>query len=408
MTSKFKSLEKWVLLILLFLLPSQLAYHFWPEFAFIFGIRVDYLAPAVYLSDVLLVYLLLINFKIFSKHVWFLGFILCLGIVNTLFSVLPLATLLRWIKILEVSGFAIYISRQKIVKAGDIYKTLFYSAIFFSLIGIFQFFVGSTLGDAFYIFGERSFNSNTPGIALVNLWGRSFLRAYSTFPHPNSMAGYIGIIIILSSSIKHKPVLFLTGLIVIVVGFVFSFSLTAFCAMLLVYLLFITTRKVKLIKNISLSIYGFVILLSIITPVIANLAVPFLNTFPENVYQRLDLAIVSGKLVGQRFLFGEGLNSFIFAATKIKGTISYSWLMQPVHNIYLLVLSEVGIVGLLCIAYLFYKLLFKNLVANNITLILCLIFIIVTGFADHYWLTLQQNILLLAVVFGLSLSSRNI
>lgn len=408
MTSKFKSLEKWVLLILLFLLPSQLAYHFWPEFAFIFGIRVDYLAPAVYLSDVLLVYLLLINFKIFSKHVWFLGFILCLGIVNTLFSVLPLATLLRWIKILEVSGFAIYISRQKIVKAGDIYKTLFYSAIFFSLIGIFQFFVGSTLGDTFYIFGERSFNSNTPGIALVNLWGRSFLRAYSTFPHPNSMAGYIGIIIILSSSIKHKPVLFLTGLIVVVVGFVFSFSLTAFCAMLLVYLLFITTRKVKLMKNISLSIYGFVILLSIITPVIANLALPFLNTFPENVYQRLDLAIVSGKLVGQRFLFGEGLNSFIFAATKIKGTISYSWLMQPVHNIYLLVLSEVGIVGLLCIAYLFYKLLFKNLVANNITLILCLIFIIVTGFADHYWLTLQQNILLLAVVFGLSLSSRNI
>src|SRR3989344_696217 len=38
-------------LIILFL-PTQLGKHFWPDFSIVSGIRVDYLSPTVYFTDV--------------------------------------------------------------------------------------------------------------------------------------------------------------------------------------------------------------------------------------------------------------------------------------------------------------------------------------------------------------------
>ena len=51
-------------------LPIQLNKFFWPEFSFVFGIPQDLLAPAVYLSDVLIVFyvLVFIGEFIFKKN----------------------------------------------------------------------------------------------------------------------------------------------------------------------------------------------------------------------------------------------------------------------------------------------------------------------------------------------------
>ena len=43
-----------VFLLFILLLPTQTSLHFWPDFAYVFGIRVDYLAPAIYLTDIVL------------------------------------------------------------------------------------------------------------------------------------------------------------------------------------------------------------------------------------------------------------------------------------------------------------------------------------------------------------------
>jgi hypothetical protein len=55
------------------------------------------------------------------------------------------------------------------------------SVVFFGLIGILQFVFQKTLGGALYLFGERSFNASTPGIALFSFQGKDYLRAYSLF-----------------------------------------------------------------------------------------------------------------------------------------------------------------------------------------------------------------------------------
>src|SRR3989304_7338226 len=41
-------------------LPIQLNKFFWPQFSFVFGIPQDLLAPAVYLSDVLIIFYFLV------------------------------------------------------------------------------------------------------------------------------------------------------------------------------------------------------------------------------------------------------------------------------------------------------------------------------------------------------------
>ncbi|KKS80681.1 MAG: hypothetical protein UV56_C0012G0001, partial [Candidatus Woesebacteria bacterium GW2011_GWC1_43_10b] len=46
--------------VLLFLLPLQIGKHFWPDWSLVFGIRVDYLSPVIYLTDILVLTLLLV------------------------------------------------------------------------------------------------------------------------------------------------------------------------------------------------------------------------------------------------------------------------------------------------------------------------------------------------------------
>ena len=41
--------------LLILLLPTQLGRHFWPSYSFVFGLKVDYLSPTLYLTDIFLV-----------------------------------------------------------------------------------------------------------------------------------------------------------------------------------------------------------------------------------------------------------------------------------------------------------------------------------------------------------------
>ena len=82
---KFKRLplHQVLFLLLLILLPTQLGYHFWPNWSFVFGIRSDYLAPTIYFTDILFFFVLIFwyldktkNLKLafFNKHKIFIFF----------------------------------------------------------------------------------------------------------------------------------------------------------------------------------------------------------------------------------------------------------------------------------------------------------------------------------------------
>src|SRR5687767_12118252 len=69
----------------LLFLPTQLGIHFWPDFSSIFGIRVDYLSPTIYLTDLLVFFLILkfFNPSIFKKSFWIWFFQIFLYLLAT-------------------------------------------------------------------------------------------------------------------------------------------------------------------------------------------------------------------------------------------------------------------------------------------------------------------------------------
>lgn len=390
-------ISKYLFISLLFLLPVQLGFHFWPGFSFLNGIRVDYLSPTVYLTDLLVASLVILNLDYYSKHKRVFVFLFIFGITNVLFSLYPAISFIRLIRIAELVCLSIFVYEQSFLDTKKMYKTLFYSAVIFSTIGILQFFLGKTLGGPLYFLGERSFNISTPGIALVSLFGRVYLRAYSTFSHPNSFAGYTSVVFILSL-VKTKINKFsIFGYLLILFSIVASFSLSSFIG-LFVFFFFALLDKERTTKLFEKYFLIFAAGISLFLPVFSAkylLAIPYM---PQTISQRLSLAYVSGIIISKHYLVGSGLNTFILSTKDFMAKTFNYWLFQPVHNIFLLIVSETGFLGLL----LFLLTIYQSLKTQKKEISFAILFIITTGLFDHYWLTLQQNLLLFAVLVGLA------
>lgn len=401
-----KPFEKRAFQLLIFLLPTQLSLHFWPDWALIFGIRVDYLSPALYVTDILLIILLGLFFlerRKVNVKTPALILIVSLVIINLYVATRLEPAFYKWVKFFVFFGFSFLIVKVKEFDFGRwVAKPLKISLLLVSFIGIFQFFYQKSLGGIFYFLGERTFSSITPGISLSTMFGKQYLRSYSIFSHPNSLAGFLVVSLILLYFKNRK----LTRFDLLVIGVSISSLLLTFSraailtGILILSLNFFENKRSIFTKRVKhyLLILGFSV--SALMPVFAQSILKDVSP-SRTVEKRAVLAKAAGEMVSQRPLFGVGLNNFVvlLPATSLKS--EYSWDLQPVHNIFLLFFTEVGIVGLILL-FLISKKLFQT---NERFLVYSLLAIFFTGLVDHYWLTLHQNMLLIFLVAGLALRS---
>ena len=402
--------------LLLLFLPAQLAKHFWPEWSYVLGLRIDYLSPTLYLTDILIFLILIFSFfknpKIKINKIWFLffGFL----IINCLLAQNQLAAFYKLVKIAEFVLLGIFIVRSSVSRF-TYHASLSLAIIYSSLIAIAQFLKQGSLGGIFYWLGERTFSVATPGIAKTVFDGRLLLRPYATFPHPNALAGFVLVSLILISSqhlggvpaaggatvrgvafarIIRWPTLILGAAVIIL-----SFSRSVWLASLLV-IIFVIFRKTK--RSLSCEVGECPprsVRRSEISPGCWTLASFFSQEF---IYQRLELNKFAGQMIKSQPLFGVGLNNFIVRLPDFWSRPDFVFWLQPVHNISLLVAAEIGLVGLiffLSFLFLTYR---RLLSQKNTTLLAALSVILFTGLFDHYWLTLQQNQLLFTFLLGLS------
>lgn len=407
MKNFLKKGENLVFTLLIFLLPAQLGYHFFTNFSYIFGIRVDYLAPTIYLTDILV--FLLFGFWLLGKRkirishwvVIFLG----LATVNIFFSSLPQAAFFKWLKILELIFLGNYVFSAKNLNLKERFALpLAYSISFFSLVGIGQFVFQKTLGGPLYLLGERTFLSQTPGIALFSFLGKEFLRPYSTFSHPNSLAGFMLVSILLLAFVsRNKKNTIKIALIFGTISVILSVSLNAYLSLLIVVIFYLIFRKKKkFVAKIVIPGFFLTLLISSALPIIASVLINGGLKTEEGFFNRLVLAQASGKMLSKSPMWGVGLNNFIPELPASGVLPKISWWLQPVHNTNLLVLVEVGIVGLLVYLGLVFKSLGAAIKHKSWAILLPLLAILVTGLFDHYWITLQQNQLLFSLILGLS------
>jgi len=405
-----KKLHRQFFWLLVFLLPVQLGRHFWFEWTQVLGLPIDYLSPTLYLTDLLVIAVLFFwwldkgrrfKFKVFKEIIkknWWLFATFVFLLVNSFLAVNRGAAFYKLIKILEFAFLGLYIVKERFT-VNDLRYPLSGAAIYSSLIAITQFIKQSAIGGIFWWLGERSFNLITPGIAKAIVSGRLVLRPYATFPHPNVLAGFILVSLILIGINKEggwRRIIKWAAQILGSIAIILSFSRATWLIGLLAGLVLVV-RDWRKKKDM---VIGLIIFLALIGGLFYRFALPLSGQ--EAIIQRFSLAQIAIRMIKVNPLAGVGLNNFIPQLPNYWQQFGMTYWLQPVHNIFLLIAAETGLVGLVVFLWLLV-LTFKRLVAANYWLLVTVLSLILAlGLFDHYWFTLQQTQLLLTIVFGLS------
>lgn len=361
--------------LLSFLLPFQLSYHFRSLSTPVYGFEIDYLIPAIYITDIVALFVIAVglrHIKFSKKFFVYSSLFTVFVVVNILSSTLYIPAIYRWLKFIEMLLLGLVLINFKDLNVfKHIIKPLSYSVFIISVLGILQFAANGSIGGVFYLLGERAFSFSDPNISPY---------PYSTFSHPNSFAGFLLVfgIFLLQYRSKFKPRYFWALSVLVSINLVLTNSLNVY---LTIGLLMLLKLRENLLRSSKLGLsFGF-----------------FAFDFSERfITHRVELIKSSLVMIKDNFWTGVGLNNFIPNLVKVSNSYINAWELQPVHNIFLLVFSEVGFVGFVTFCFLVFS------SFSLATIHYSLITILVTGLSDHYWLTLQQNMLLFTYVLALS------
>lgn len=362
--------------LLIILLPVQLGLHFWPDWAMVLGRRVDYLSPTLYLTDILIV-LTLVSWRNLPKIIYWPFIVAFIG-VNIFFAARWQIAAYYWIKLIEFGLLGFYIVKTK-VQLSSLSYPLSIGVLYSSLIAIGQFMFQHSIGGPLWFLGERTFTIDTPGIARTVIGGKELLRAYGTFPHPNVLGGFLATTLPLmmnhqiNKSSNQQIIKWVTiGLGIIALTLTFSRSAWA------VFILMLSAKK---------KVFLVLLLLLFFIP---------LSSTDESFIVRSQLNSAALKIWGSAWLFGVGLGNFLVSLPNnlVSRTIYF---LQPVHNIYLLLLSEIGVIGVIGAI---------GVMRKRIRFTLPLVALLLLGLVDHYPSSLQQGQLLLTIFMALSYRGR--
>jgi len=392
----FNKIKIFLSYFFIFLLPTQLGKHFFFSFSYINGVRVDYLAPTFYLIDIVFLLIIIFNLSVFfsflkNKKILIFFFFL---IVNFIFSQSKIITFLSFLKIFQFLFVFYLFHNQKLKEKLFLISILLITLIEFFLT-LYQLKVGRSFDGVFYFFGERHLNLWAPAIAKVSFFGKQLLRPYATFSHPNSLAGfYLLFYIFILTQKKFDQFLFLKNILLFLSALIvlLSFSKVAIVCFLLVNLIFYFKKK----GGCRLCFWGKIITFSTLSSLFL-----FAKGDVLTLLKRKELVLNSLKIIAANPFFGVGLGNYLLAQKNFFSSFPL-FFNQPVHNIFLLLIAEFGIPFFALMFFsliIFFKKNWKKIPPTTYYLILTTS---LTGFFDHYWLTLKQNFLLIAVIFGLT------
>lgn len=413
------------------LLPIQLSKFFWPDFTFVLGLRIDYLAPVLYLSDGAIVILIVSSFarvalkrSIVRREALLLSTLLIVALlVSSAFAKSPQVAYLKTAKIIEFSLFALSISTLSFKKFVSPLTFLFgFSVIWISLLSLVQFARQGSLGLTFL--GERTFNISTPGISQVSHQGLLMLRPYATFPHPNVLAAYLsltltfilGYLLLSKSEIRRKW--FLGACLGLgYVALFLTFSRTSWLSTLLGSVALLTfaifrqtNRRFAKPRKLVLPVFlgGCVFVLGVfLTPLFLERFLSIATSDSHSLVLRAKLAQAAVSMVAASPFVGVGPGNFLINLPlfwELSETIRW---LQPAHNLFLLVFAETGALGFLAFLSVMFFPLFLLLTSKptGFRFVMLILFsqTAFLAFFDHYFWTLQQGLFLFWLYRGIFL-----
>jgi len=398
--------------ILIISLPINLGLHFILPSSYVGGLLVDYLVPTVFVQDILAV--LLCKFWITedragiysalrSKKALPLVLLVYILFLSTLMAtrfVPSFYLFLRWL----IYVFVCLYVREKFNHDTDtkfISKVLSYWLLFLGLLALNQYVIQGSVFNNYLVLGEQPYSAATPLIARENIFGVARVPAYGIFRHPNIFGGFLAISLIwVLNAYKKKFIktkLFLVSFLSGLLGLVLTFSFFSWVATLLgVFLLL--AEKAKYFRNLIL----FIFVVALFSGLIIN-KIPFPEYLLENpsISTRIDLLNAGYKAASaENYIFGTGINSSTVFIEKFSEPTGFLRFVQPPHNIFILLVGEIGIIGTALFLLVFIMALVRSRQSNFLGFVTLLQILFLSSF-DHYFVTIHQTFLLLWLTVGI-------
>lgn len=305
-----------------------------------------------------------------------------------------------WFRVFVYVAFALVSLKSNINFYKDLAKPLSFSLLIIGFLSLLQFSFQKSIGGPFYLLGEREVSVLSLGSPQVSLFGKNYLRAQSTFSHPNSLAGFVlvSLVLVYFTKFPKKDLLLKKATLVLgLISILLSFSQAVFLTLGVVCALVVINLYSRISFRKNLLIIGLLLLVfSLLLPTVSANLIKRGAVYQESIQLRLELAAFTKTLTRDNFLFGVGANNFIYELSKNPPVVKSILFLQPVHNIFLLIISEGGVIGLIFYVTISFLIFIKN--TNTQIFKYSLIAIFLTGFFDHYWLSLNQNLFLFIIV----------
>ncbi|NCN25098.1 hypothetical protein COT94_00685 [Candidatus Falkowbacteria bacterium CG10_big_fil_rev_8_21_14_0_10_37_14] len=374
-------------------------------------IRWEFNSLALYLSDIGLIILLIIGFILFhgsetkdKKRLWFyvaglaVVFVSTFGIYTSFDKPLLVFNTLRIFGALSLTWLVINFADRKTLAQGFVI-----AAVICALIGWIQFASQTTVANKWLGLAEHQVS--VPGVAVFITEQGRLLRAYGPLDHPNILGGLLALALIILAGYRLFKNYWLTFSLAILLttGLFFSGSRSALLAtgLGLVILLLNKNRKkylgvatVVLLTGLSLSL------------VFGNLWSPRLSAtgrLENNSINERQTQFSQALQTIQTHPLGVSSGQYTEWLAKQDNNAKEPSAYQPVHNIWLLTIAELGWLGGL--AYLGLWLIPLLIIGRRplgIDLALWLA-IFILGCFDHWLYSNHFGLLLWALIIGLLL-----
>jgi len=397
--------EKFLFYILIVSIPFQTR-------VFLYGDKTSWGSIFLYFTDLIIFSLFLIwffkknykNIKI-EKYDWFLIGFLTLSVLSFFYSNDLKFTALKIIKLIEFIWLYFYFKNYSIK---TISFPIILSALFQTFIAISQFLYQHSLG--LKILGEPILNPYLSGVAKIVTIDETLIRGYGTMPHPNVLAAFLLIAIVILLWIHfsknddqiNKDLIYLFIFITLSLGIILTFSRTALFLWILINFLFIVLKfKNYPIKSIILTIT--IILFSITAFYLFSPEIKArikINPNEQAVSQRILYSNIALNIIKNNWLKGISIGNYV---NYVKNNFLnlQSWQYEPTHNIFLLIGSETGIFGIaLFLIFLFKKFTTQKILCDPLKMSIISI-ILFFGLFDHFFWTLQSGNLMLWLLLGI-------
>lgn len=263
--------------------------------------------------------------------------------------------------------------------------------------------------------------SNFPGAIILQTQTERWLRAYGSLPHPNVLAGFllIGFFFLVYLAIfaktKFEKIYVFVGLLTIIPGLFFSFSRSAWVALisyLLGFGLWLYLRKKKKFNQRFFQV--FLIAAGLLSILAFNLSGPVITRLlgqepleVNSIQLRFTFTEQALNIIADNSWQGTGVGNYTLGVVNLIEPGWPGYYYQPVHNIYLLVFAEVGLVGftlfsLMILLFLWFGLKRAGTV-RAMTLWLSFVAILVISLFDHYFWSLEFGVLIFWLILGLNI-----